>query len=60
MDPNEIILKTSAIHGFEEMCDVHESIVALVHFFYSRSSHIYIYILHLHFVSMFVGGQRND
>ena len=34
VEPNESILKAGMIHGFEEMCDVHEAIVALVHFFY--------------------------
>ena len=33
MDPNEIILKISMIYGFEEMYDIHEAILALVHFF---------------------------
>ena len=41
VEPNETILKTGMIHGFEIMCDVHEATKALVHFFYSCSSHVY-------------------
>ena len=41
VEPNETILKTSMIHGFETMCDVHEATITLVRFFYSRSSHVY-------------------
>ena len=33
VEPNEIILITDMIHGFQKMCDVHEAIVALVRFF---------------------------
>ena len=41
VERNEFILKTCMIHGFEEMCDVHEATIDLVHFFYSCSSHVY-------------------
>ena len=41
VDPDESILKTRMIHGFEEMCHVHEVIISLVHFFYSCTSHVY-------------------
>jgi hypothetical protein len=33
LEPNEIILKIGMIHGFKEMCDVHEATIDLVHFF---------------------------
>ena len=40
--PNETILRTCMIHGFEAMCDVdHEATKSLVCFFYSCSSHVY-------------------
>ena len=38
---NETILKTGMIHGFDEMCDVHEETKDLVCVFYSCSSHVY-------------------
>ena len=41
VEPNEIILKTDMIHGFEAMCDVHETIKALAHCFCSCSIHVY-------------------
>ena len=44
VEPNETILKTSMIHGFEEMCDAHEAIESLAHFFNSCSSHVYFTI----------------
>ena len=33
LEPNEMILSIGIKHGFEAMCDVHEAIEALVHFF---------------------------
>ena len=33
IETTEIILKIGMIHGFEAICDVHEAIEALVHFF---------------------------
>ena len=33
---NEIILKTGMLYGFEEMCDFHKAIVALLHFLFMQ------------------------
>ena len=41
VEPNEIILKTNMIHGFETMCDVHEATKALVYFF------IHVVVMHI-------------
>ena len=41
VEPNEMILSTGMKHGFKSMCDVHETIKALVHFFI----HLVMYIL---------------
>ena len=41
---NEIILKIGMIHGFEEICDVHEATLALVLFFiHAIIMHILLY-----------------
>jgi hypothetical protein len=41
VDPNETILKTGMIHGFESVCDIHKVTGALVHFLHSCSGHVY-------------------
>ena len=66
--PTDEILKDGILHGFERMCIVHESIVAMVHHFFSIYIDVYYLILqfslfspmYLHsfqFIFMFVDGR---
>ena len=43
VEPKEIILKIGMIHGFEEMCDVHEVTIALIRFFHAIIMYILLY-----------------
>ena len=43
--PTDEILKDGTVHGFERMCIVYESIVALVHHFFSIYIDVYYLIL---------------
>jgi hypothetical protein len=59
VEPNETILKTDMIHGFEAMCDIHETTKVLISFFIHA---VVMYILlykciytYNYFFSMFVG-----
>ena len=45
VEPNEIILETSMRRGFNEMCDVHEAAIVLVHFFNSCNTYVYYYTM---------------
>ena len=66
--PTDEILKDDMLHGFERMCIVHESIVAMVHHFFSIYIDVYylilqfslfspMYIHSLQFIFMFVYGR---
>ena len=66
--PTDQILKDGMLHGFERMCIVYESIVALVRHFFSIYIDVYylilqfslfssMYILSLQFIFMFVDGR---
>ena len=66
--PKDETLKDGILHGFERMCIVHESIVAMVRHFFSIYIDIYylilqfslfspMYIHSLQFIFMFVDGR---
>ena len=65
--PRDEILKDVILHGFETMCIVHESIVAMIRHFFSIYIDVYylilqfslllpVYIHSLNFIFMFVDG----
>ena len=66
--PTDEIMKDGMVHGFERMCLVYESIVAMVRHFFSIYIDVYylilqfslfspIYIHSLQFIFMFVDGR---
>ena len=66
--PTDEILKDGMVHGFERMCIVYESIVAMVRHLFSIYIDVYylilqfslyspMYIHSLHFIFMFVDGR---